>query len=231
MVHLVSATYLLQGDHMGQIAIEGIIGPSGKFPSRFTTTPKKELSNLNYPLVSRDPKATYLILTDALSKLRIHSQKTIASETLKNNGLLPKMSPLWNLQGFSENFFLRFALCDLHVALLGNFKKHLKYTIAKYSAKAIKGINETVKVFSKFPTMLRLSKVFVNKQSKGTNIQIYMVGEEMTTWLQVAIPCLARFFFFIKKSYNFSASWTLDENYQKEELNCQLIIYTAGKYT
>jgi hypothetical protein len=37
-----------------------------------------------------------------------------------------------------------------------------------------------------------MSKVFVTKNVKGEAFQIYMVGEEMKTWLQVAIPLLSK---------------------------------------
>ena len=102
----IGSLYCVYGDHMGQIALEGIIGPSGKYPSRFTLTPRNELSNLNYVPLPRNPTQTYLLLTDALSKLQIHSQKTMAASLLTNNGLLPKKVRIFNylLLNFSVSF-------------------------------------------------------------------------------------------------------------------------------
>jgi hypothetical protein len=91
MVSLLFTSVNIAGDHMGQIALLGIIGPSGKFPSRFTEIAKKNISNISHVPVARDPKKTYNVLTKALTELKQHNYKMIAMNTLRNKGLVAKL--------------------------------------------------------------------------------------------------------------------------------------------
>ena len=76
---------------MGQIQLQGIIGPSGKHPSRFTLVAKNNLGSLNLISPLRDPTKFYKMLTDILSQLEMPNQKTKARKHLTEVEMVAKL--------------------------------------------------------------------------------------------------------------------------------------------
>ena len=79
---------------MGQIELEGIVGPKGKKPSRFTTVEHEKLDSLNINSLERNPVNTYNYLTNALSIMKIPGRKGEGEDLLKEEGLTINMASI-----------------------------------------------------------------------------------------------------------------------------------------
>ena len=81
---------------MGQIKLEGIVGPMRQKPSRFTECDKKNLDKLDLNLPIRDSHTTYQKLTTALSYLALPRMKGKGEKLLDSLGLDKEMVGIYN---------------------------------------------------------------------------------------------------------------------------------------
>src|SRR5690606_17414236 len=93
----------------------------------------------------RNPAKSYEVLKKTVTPEVVAAYKADKSKKpkdLKSIGLLPRISPLWDLRLlFSLDFFLRFGICTLHLELEGTLVYHCKYLAAKYGEEFRNDIN------------------------------------------------------------------------------------------
>lgn len=116
---------LVLGDHMGQIGLSCIPGPTSitqRSIDRFLMIPPDQISQIKtqsqIKSLMRDPAKTLTNVRKARVELKEGTQKQ-AQIYLQEVGLTG-ISPFWKLKIFRMNFFQRFGICRLHLILLGH---------------------------------------------------------------------------------------------------------------
>jgi hypothetical protein len=85
---------------MGQTALEGIVGPLGKKPSRFTLVLRDSLDDLSIASEWRDPVKTFQEHTKALNEYSIN--KAEGQRMLDEQGLLPYLVCSYSLSNLNN---------------------------------------------------------------------------------------------------------------------------------
>ncbi|ELR15290.1 uncharacterized protein ACA1_220490 [Acanthamoeba castellanii str. Neff] len=138
----------------------------------------------------RNPDSYHNRHTEAIRKATSGRLGTVGEgkDDLKYNGWSTKApSPFWDLLWMRQSFFLCFGICLLHLELLGNVKRHLRYMCVKNDISA--ELNQRIKRYSLFPSKSSFTTRFdfTKKNKKGV---ASLTGGEMESLLQVLEVCL-----------------------------------------
>ena len=136
--------FLKVGDDPGQRASMQLLGPNSKFPSRyFQDNPASKFSNVVHPSkrIHRNLEEHLGIINYIQTHKNCKGHQGKCKELAKQYGLTTEISPLWNLNVFSSNFFFNHSNCLLHLEKEGMLVRWIGNFGRKYGKKFCKRIN------------------------------------------------------------------------------------------
>lgn len=166
------STYAVLGDHPSQAKLAGLAG-CGWAACRFCHKPAMFFRYTKWPCMRKDtgeeirkpgkrnPDSYHDRHTEAIRKATSGRLGTVGEgkDDLKYNGWSTKApSPFWDLLWMRQSFFLCFGICLLHLELLGNVKRHLRYMCVKNDISA--ELNQRIKRYSLFPSKSSFATLF-----------------------------------------------------------------------
>jgi hypothetical protein len=186
-LNICGSLYCLVGDHPGQAAVLGLVGPRGLYPCRHCLVKDDELHLLpqdGFSAPQRDPVTTKHNLDEYKSLSRSTREKLLREQGLRH------YSALFELRWIQQDLFERVGICYLHQSIEGNFVRHTKYILAKF--KIWEEINELVGKGPRYPTLRSLKRGVMEPRGSKKNpekVELKMLtrnGEEIESWIQVS---------------------------------------------
>lgn len=227
---VIGSLFRVLGDHVGQAKLAGIPGTTSNYPARYRMTPKELLHISHWPALVRDA-GTFNVLHPSLTllsggkiiqverpplrwpayALQLYRQAASGADVdFAAAGLKNRKSPLWDLDWFAEDFFLRFGICYLHLFSLGIGKRILKSLGRKYGRTFCAELNTRVSTYPHNPyyqpyvplfscsgfccvvlllLTRRLACVLHYRSKKNITVAVH-TGAEVDSFYRIAVVCL-----------------------------------------
>ncbi|KAL6070329.1 X-linked retinitis pigmentosa GTPase regulator isoform X1, variant 2 [Balamuthia mandrillaris] len=232
---VIGSLFSLEGDHMGQIALMGVVGPNGLYPSKYSLVPAREFCTLDWSTAPYPGRRTRSLLKQQSALVqRIKDKKNIgnARKQLKNIGMTDRVSCLSKLSWFRFSFFDRFPICALHFIPLNLVKRFLEYYVLRYGKELMEVINARIASYPRFPglRLLKRGLIRICNNKKHHNLFIPGDGAPLSSFLQIC-PAIMLGLFDDQDAYRFWCLLSLYYNilvsryYSPRVLHQQLPLY------
>eukprot|EP01113_Clastostelium_recurvatum_P025719 TRINITY_DN3093_c1_g1_i4.p1 TRINITY_DN3093_c1_g1~~TRINITY_DN3093_c1_g1_i4.p1 ORF type:complete len:912 (+),score=189.53 TRINITY_DN3093_c1_g1_i4:623-3358(+) len=193
----ITSLFLQIGDHMGQVELEGLVGPVGKHPCRFCYRTKKCLCLTALDDADGERTVHQLVeLQERIRQLKSTTGNTAEIAELQTKTGMLEVTPAYLLlKYFPTSYYKRFTICLLHLMLLGMLKKVTNFALATMTEADRDALNAIVKTFpcEKWGITERLDAVWKTYSTSSANHpsgskvgMINFTGGKMEVWARIA---------------------------------------------